>query len=78
LSLAAGVTAALVIATFLLDTLGAALDLPDPVLELSLYKHLGQPMAGVFDPVGLVAAAVMVVLGSAVCALGLTRRDVGR
>ncbi|OGO55015.1 MAG: hypothetical protein A2Z32_13665 [Chloroflexi bacterium RBG_16_69_14] len=77
-SLAAGVTAGLVIATFLLDTLGAALDLPDPVLELSLYKHLGQPMAGVFDPVGLVAAAVMVVLGSAVCALGLTRRDVGR
>ena len=43
-------TALLVIATFLLDTLGAALKLPDWVLELSLYKHLGQPMAGVVRP----------------------------
>ena len=77
-SLAAGVTAVLVIATFLIDTLGAALKLPDPILELSLYKHLGQPMAGVFDPVGIVAAVVMVVGGVAVCAFGLTRRDIGR
>jgi ABC-2 type transport system permease protein len=77
-SLAAGVTAGLVIATFLLDTLGAALDLPDAVLELSLYQHLGQPMAGRFDPVGLVAAAVMIVAGLAACAFGLSRRDIGR
>jgi ABC-2 type transport system permease protein len=77
-SLAAGVTAGLVIATFLLDTLGAALDLPDAVLELSLYKHLGQPMAGVLDPVGLAVAAVMIVGGLAVCTFGLTRRDIGR
>jgi ABC-2 type transport system permease protein len=77
-SLAAGVTAFLVIATFLIDTLGAALKLPDAVLQLSLYKHLGQPMAGVFDPVGLVAATIMIVAGVAVCAFGLTRRDIGR
>jgi polyether ionophore transport system permease protein len=77
-SLAAGVTAFLVIATFLIDTLGAALKLPDVILQLSLYKHLGQPMAGVFDPVGLVAATIMVVAGLAVCAFGLTRRDIGR
>ena len=77
-SLAAGVAGFLVIATFLLDTLGVALKLPDQVLELSIYKHLGQPMAGVFDPVGIVAAAVMVVGGLAVCAFGLTRRDIGR
>jgi ABC-2 type transport system permease protein len=77
-SLAAGVTAFLVIATFLIDTLGAALKLPDVVLQLSLYKHLGQPMAGVFDPVGLVAATIMVVAGVAICAFGLTRRDIGR
>ena len=77
-SLAAGVAAVLVISTFLLDTLGAALDLPDSILELSLYKHLGQPMAGVFDPVGVIVAVVLVVGGVAVCTLGLTRRDIGR
>ncbi|MEP6638514.1 MAG: ABC transporter permease subunit [Chloroflexota bacterium] len=77
-SLAAGVTAFLVVATLLIDTLGPALKLPDAILQLSLYQHLGQPMAGVFDPVGIVAAAVMVVGGVALCALGLTRRDIGR
>jgi ABC-2 type transport system permease protein len=77
-SLAAGVTAFLVIATFLIDTLGAALKLPDVILQLSLYKHLGQPMAGTFDPIGIVAAVVMVVVGVAICAFGLTRRDIGR
>ena len=78
LSLAAGVTAFLVIATLLIDTLGAALKLPDAILELSLYKHLGQPIAGIFDPVGIVVAVVMVVGGVAICAYGLTRRDIGR
>jgi ABC-2 type transport system permease protein len=77
-SLAAAVTAGLVIATFLLDTLGAALDLPEEFLELSLYKHLGQPMAGIFDPVGLAVAAALVVGGLAVGTVGLTRRDIGR
>jgi ABC-2 type transport system permease protein len=77
-SLAAWVTAILAIATFLLDTLGAALKLPDPILQLSIYKHLGQPMAGSFDPAGLIAATVMVVGGVALCTFGLTRRDIGR
>jgi len=77
-SLAAPVAAGLVIGTFLIDTLGAALKLPDPILELSIYKHLGQPMAGHFDPVGLVAAAVMVLGGLALGTWGMTRRDVGR
>ncbi len=77
-SLAAGVTAFLVIATLLIDTLGPALKLPDPILELSIYQHLGQPMTGVFDPVGIAVAAVMVVGGVAICAFGLTRRDIGR
>ncbi len=77
-SLAAGVTAFLVIATFLIDTLGVALKLPAWVLDLSIYKHLGQPMAGQFDMVGIVAAMVMTVGGLAICAIGLTRRDIGR
>ena len=77
-SLAAWVTAVLAIATFLIDTLGAALKLPDAILQLSIYKHLGQPMAGIFDPAGMIAAAVMVIGGLALCAYGLTRRDIGR
>ena len=77
-SLAAGVTGVLIIATLLIDTLGAALKLPEWVLDLSIYKHLGQPMAGIFDPVGIVVATVMVVGGLALCAVGFTRRDIGR
>ena len=77
-SLAAGVTAVLVIATLLIDTLGPALKLPDAILDLSIFRHMGHPMAGVFDPVGIVAAAVMVVGGLAICAFGLTRRDIGK
>ncbi len=77
-SLAAPVTAGLVIATFLLDTLGEALDLPDPVLDLSLFRHLGQPMVGSFEPVGIVAAAVITVGGVLIGAWGLQRRDLDR
>ncbi len=77
-SLAAGVTGVLIVATLLLDTLGAALKLPQWVLDLSLYKHLGQPMAGIYDPVGIVVAIVMIVGGLAVCTIGLARRDIGR
>jgi len=77
-SLAVGVTGFLVIATMLLDTLGAALKLPDWVLDLSLYRHLGQPMAGVIDPFGIAVATVMVVGGVALCTVGLRRRDIGR
>jgi ABC-2 type transport system permease protein len=77
-SLAGPVAAGLVIATFLLDTLGEALDLPDVVLDLSLYRHLGQPMAGAFEPVGIVAAAVFAVGGLLVGAWGLRRRDLDR
>lgn len=77
-SLAAPVTAVLVIATFLLDTLGAALDLPEEILDLSLYQHLGQPMVGTYDAVGLVAATVMAVGGLLVGAWGLQRRDLDR
>jgi ABC-2 type transport system permease protein len=76
--LAAPVTGGLVIATFLLDTLGAALDLPDFVLDLSIYKHLGQPMVGTYDVAGLAACVVLAVGGLAVGAWGLRRRDLDR
>ena len=62
----------------MLDTLGSALDLPDAILDLSLYKHLGQPMAGTYDAVGIVVAAILAIGGLLVGAWGLQRRDVGR
>jgi ABC-2 type transport system permease protein len=77
-SLAAPVTGAFVVGTFLLDTLGAALDLPDAVLELSLYKHLGQPMAGTYDLVGIVVALAMALAGLIIGGWGLQRRDLDR
>jgi hypothetical protein len=55
-----------------------ALQLPSQVLDLSLTRHLGQPMAGNFDPIGLVACAVLALGGIAVAAVGYGRRDIGR
>ncbi len=77
-SLAAPVTGFLAIATFVLDTLGPALKLPDPILQLSLFQHLGKPMAGIYDPVGLVAAAVLAAGGLLIGAWGFQRRDLDR
>jgi len=74
-SLAAEIVAALVIATFLIGLLGPALDLPDWFNQLSLTSHLGQPMIGIWDPVGMVACAVLAVGGIAVGAWGMRRRD---
>jgi putative exporter of polyketide antibiotics len=72
------VAALVVIVTFVLDTLGAALDLPEWVLDLSIYRHLGQPMAGQTEVLGVAIALVLIVAGLAVGAWGLQRRDVGR
>ena len=77
-SLAAPAAGFAAIATFVLDTLGAALKLPDPVLQLSIFKHLGQPMAGVYDAAGIVAALVLAIGGLLVGAWGLQRRDLDR
>lgn len=77
-TVAAPVTAAVVIATFLLDTLGTALDLPDFVLDLSIYRHLGQPMVGTYDAAGLAACVVLALGGLAIGALGMRRRDLDR
>ena len=52
--------------------------LPDPILQLSLFKHLGQPMAGIYDPCGIVVAVVLAVGGLAIGAWGLQRRDLDR
>ena len=77
-SLAAEITALVVVATYLIDLLAPALNLPDWFHQLALTAHLGQPMIGSWDPVGIVACAVIAVGGIALGAWGMTRRDVAR
>ncbi len=77
-SLAAEVVAALVIATFLVGLLGPALKAPDWFNQLALTAHLGQPMVGVWDPVGMVACVVIAVGGILLGAWGMRRRDLTR
>lgn len=77
-SLAAEITAILVVVTYLIDLLAPPLGLPDWFHQLALTSHLGQPMIGNWDPVGIVACGVLAVGGIAVAAWGMTRRDVAR
>jgi putative exporter of polyketide antibiotics len=67
--------AAFVIATSLVALLALALKLPGLIQQLALTAHLGQPMIGVWDPVGMVACAVIAVGGVALGARGMRRRD---
>ena len=64
-----------VIGSFLLEFIGTPLKLPDAILDLSLARHLGKPMVGDYDPVGLTIFAILIVGGLALCALGFRRRD---
>jgi ABC-2 type transport system permease protein len=73
--LGAGVTGGLALGFFLLDVLGSALRLPDTILQVSLIKHLGQPIIGTFDVPGMVACLVLAAGGVVVGAWGLSRRD---
>ena len=77
-SLAAPVTALFAIVTLVIDLFGPALDLPDAILDLSIVKQLGQPMVGVYEPTGIIAAIVLIVGGLAVGAWGFARRDIDR
>ncbi len=77
-SIAATVAALVVVATYLIDLLAPPLGLPDWVHQLALTAHLGQPMVGTWDVVGIVACAVVAVGGVALGAVGIARRDIGR
>jgi ABC-2 type transport system permease protein len=73
----AGIAAGGVAVTwFLLDLLGALLNLPEWVVTLSLNGHLGQPLLGEYDAAGIAASVVLTVGGLVVGAWGWTRRDV--
>ena len=75
-SLAAEIAALVVVATYLLDLVAPPLNLPDWVHQLALTAHLGQPMLGEWDPVGIVACAVLAIGGILLGAWGIARRDV--
>jgi putative exporter of polyketide antibiotics len=75
-SLAAEVAALFVVATYLIDLIAPPLKLPDWTHQLALSAHLGQPMIGAWDPVGIVACLVLAVGGILLGAWGMSRRDV--
>jgi ABC-2 type transport system permease protein len=75
-SLAAELAAVLVTATFLVDLLAPALKLPDWVHQLALTAHMGRPMIGEWNAVGMVACVALAVGGVIVGAWGIRRRDI--
>ncbi len=76
-SFAMPVVLAFAIGTFLIDLLAPALQLPDWVEQLALTAHLGEPMVGAWDPVGIIACLALAIGGLAIGAWGMARRDVG-
>jgi ABC-2 type transport system permease protein len=75
-SAAAELAAVAVVITYLVDLVAPPLKLPDPIHQLALTAHMGQPMIGVWDPVGLVACVTIGVGGVLLGAWGIRRRDI--
>ncbi len=75
-SIAAEIAAAVVLATYLIDLLAPPLNLPGWFHQLALTAHMGQPMIGEWDPVGIIACVVIAVGGVLLGAWGVRRRDV--
>ena len=73
---AAEVIAATVILTFVIDLLAPALKLPDWVHQIALTSHLGQPMIGNWDWVGMAACVAIAVGGLLLAGWGFSRRDI--
>ncbi len=75
---AAEVIAAIVILTFVIDLLAPALKLPDWVHQLALTSHLGQPMIGSWDWIGMGACVLIAAGGLLLAGWGFSRRDIER
>jgi hypothetical protein len=54
---------------------GGDLGVPDAVHQLALSSHMGQPMLGSWDVVGIVACGVLAAGGTALGTWGFARRD---
>jgi ABC-2 type transport system permease protein len=76
-SLAAEIAALVVVATYLVDLVAPPLKLPDWVHQLALTAHMGKPMVGEWDLVGVAACLVIAVGGVLLGAWGIRRRDIG-
>ncbi len=77
-SLAAEIAAVVVLATYLIDLLAPPLKLPDWFHQLAITTHLGRPMVGQWDMVGVAACVAIAVGGVLIGAWGMRRRDVVR
>ena len=77
-ALAAEVIAAIVILTFVIDLLAPALKWPDWVHQIALTSHLGQPMIGSWDWVGMGACVLIAAGGLLLAGWGFSRRDIER
>jgi ABC-2 type transport system permease protein len=64
-----------VVVTWFIQLLGPLLGLPQPVQDLALTAHFGQPMVGAWDAVGIVASVAIAVGGIAIGTWGFRRRD---
>lgn len=64
--------------TWFIQLLGPLLGLPDIVQDLAMTAHFGQPMVGVWDIPGSVAALAIGVAGIVIGAMGFARRDLRR
>ena len=67
--------AVVAVGTYLLDLIGNVLRLSPDLLNLSLTRHLGQPMVGNYNWPGMAACVALALGGLAVGALAFSRRD---
>jgi ABC-2 type transport system permease protein len=74
-AIAAPFVAVLTIVTWFFQIVVPALDLPDILKELALSSHFGQPMLGIWDPVGIVACVALAIGGVLFGMWGFSRRD---
>jgi putative exporter of polyketide antibiotics len=77
-SLAGEIAAVVVVVTYLIDLLAPPLNLPGWVHQLAITSHLGQPMVGEWDAVGIGLCLVVAIGGIVLGAIGMRRRDVAR
>jgi ABC-2 type transport system permease protein len=73
--LAAPTVAGLTVVTWLIDLIGGDIGLPDWFHQLALSTHMGQPMLGAWDAVGIIACLVLAIGGTAIGTWGFARRD---
>jgi ABC-2 type transport system permease protein len=67
-----------IVATWFVQLLGPLLGLPELITDMAITSHFGQPMVGVWNIPGVIAALVIGVVGIAVGSYGFARRDLRR